>query len=118
MKYCAKALIFFVWGGGYKMLHVSSRAVDKLKDELVQKCLDAGIGFRIMITTDETGKITSTMKFDRQRQEDAVIDLGGVKLFSDPSNVSHIKDYHLDYMDNPEGGFFLIKKALEARVAR
>ncbi len=100
------------------MINVSTRAIDKLKAELVQKCLDAGIGFRIMINTDNAGKITSTMKFDRQRQEDMVIDLGGVKLFSDPTSVSRVRDYHLDYLDNPDGGFFLIKKALEAQVSR
>jgi Fe-S cluster assembly iron-binding protein IscA len=100
------------------MIHVSTRAVDKLREELVQKCLDAGIGFRIMVNTDEAGKITSSMKFDRQRQDDMVIDLGGVKLFSDTSSVAHVKDYHLDYLDNPDGGFFLIKRAIEANVPR
>jgi Fe-S cluster assembly iron-binding protein IscA len=98
------------------MIQVSPRAVDKLKEELIQKCLDAGIGFRIMVDTDGAGKITSTMKFDRQRQEDLVIDLGGVKLFSDPNSVTHVRDYHLDYLSNPEGGFFLIKRAVEAAV--
>jgi Fe-S cluster assembly iron-binding protein IscA len=100
------------------MIHVSTRAVDKLKEELVQKCLDAGIGFRILVDADNKGKVTSTMKFDRQRQNDMVIDLGGVKLFSDQTSVAQVRDYHLDYLDNPEGGFFLIKKALEARVPR
>jgi Fe-S cluster assembly iron-binding protein IscA len=100
------------------MIHVSTRAVDKLREELVQKCLDAGIGFRIMVNTDEAGKVTSSMKFDRQRQEDMVIDLGGVKLFSDATSVAHARDYHLDYLDNPDGGFFLIKKAVEAQLSR
>jgi Fe-S cluster assembly iron-binding protein IscA len=100
------------------MIQVSSRAVEKLREELVQKCLDAGIGFRIMVNTDETGKITSTMKFDRQRQDDLVIDLGGVKLFAEPINVSNMKDYHLDYLENPDGGFFLIKRVLAAQASR
>jgi Fe-S cluster assembly iron-binding protein IscA len=98
------------------MIQVSMRATDKLKEELIQKCLDAGIGFRIMVDTDDTGKIASVMKFDRQRQDDMVIDLGGVKLFSDPSSVAYVKDYHLDYEDNLEGGFFLIKRAIESGV--
>ena len=98
------------------MIQVSTRAVDKLREELVQKCLDAGIGFRILVNTDDAGKISSTMKFDRQRQDDMVIDLGGVKLFSDPTSVAHVRDYHLDYLENPEGGFFLIKRAVESTV--
>jgi Fe-S cluster assembly iron-binding protein IscA len=100
------------------MIHVSTRATEKLKEELVQKCLDAGIGFRIMVNADEAGKVNSSMKFDRQRQDDMVIDLGGVKIFSDPTSVARILDYHLDYLDNPEGGFFLIKKAVEANMPR
>jgi Fe-S cluster assembly iron-binding protein IscA len=98
------------------MIQVSDRAVDKLKEELIQKCLDAGIGFRIMVNTDNAGKVASTMKFDRQRREDLVIDLGGVKLFSDPASVAHVRDYNLDYLENPDGGFFLIKSAVEAGV--
>jgi Fe-S cluster assembly iron-binding protein IscA len=98
------------------MIQVSLKAVDRLKEELIQKCLDAGIGFRIMVGTDEAGKITSTMKFDRQRGEDMVINLGGVKLFSDPNSVARVRDYHLDYLDNPDGGFFLIKRTVEAGV--
>jgi Fe-S cluster assembly iron-binding protein IscA len=100
------------------MIHVSTRETDKLREELVQKCLDAGIGFRIMVNTDGAGKIVSNMKFDRQRHDDMVIDLGGVKLFSDPNSVAHVRDYHLDYLDNPDGGFFLIKRAVEAEVSR
>ncbi len=100
------------------MIHVSTRAVNKLREELVQKCLDAGIGFRISVKNDEMGNVTSNMRFDRQKQGDMVIDLGGVKLFSDPDCVAQVKDYHLDYLDNPDGGFFLIKKAIEASVPR
>ncbi|MDD5701723.1 MAG: hypothetical protein PHU23_06685 [Dehalococcoidales bacterium] len=100
------------------MIHVSTRAAGKLREELVQKCLDAGIGFRIMVDTDEMGRITSSMRFDRQRQDDLVLDLGGVKLFSDRSSVAYVLDYHLDYLDNPDGGFFLVRKALEAQLSR
>ena len=98
------------------MIHVSSRAADRLREELVQKCLDSGLGFRIMVSTDDSGKIISNMKFDRQRPDDMVIDLDGVVLFSDPTSVAHARDYHLDYLNNQDGGFFLIKRAVEAKV--
>ena len=98
------------------MIHVSSRAVDKLREELIQKCLDSGIGFRIMVNADDLGKVTSSMKFDRQKPDDMVMDRGGVVLFSDPTSVAHVRDYHLDYLNNQDGGFFLIKRAVEARV--
>lgn len=100
------------------MIHVSARAVGKLREELVRKCLDAGIGFRITVNNDEIGRITSSMKFDRQKPGDMIIDLGGVSLFADPDSVAQVKDYHLDYLDNPDGGFFLIKKAVEASLPR
>ena len=98
------------------MINVSTRAADRLKEELIQKCLDAGFGFRILIATDGNGKVLSSMKFDRQRRGDAVIDLGGVKLFSDPANVSRVKDYHLEYLDYPDSGFFLVKQKAVAKV--
>ncbi len=98
------------------MINVSTRATYKLKEELMQKCLDAGIGFRIMVETDENGKITSTMRFDRRQKDDMIIDLGGVTLFADATSVTRAKDYHLDFLDNPEGGFFLIKREVGAKV--
>jgi Fe-S cluster assembly iron-binding protein IscA len=107
----------FGLGGGRGMMEVSTRAVQKLREELIQKCLDAGIGFRIKVSTDESGKITSNMKFDRQRVGDMVIDLGGVKLFTDTGSITHVRDYHLDYLDNLDGGFFLIKSSVESKTA-
>jgi Fe-S cluster assembly iron-binding protein IscA len=93
------------------MIQVSMRAADKLKEELVKKCLDAGIGFRIMINLNNEGKVSPVMKFDRQHQGDTVLDLGGVKLFSNPEEVAQVKGYHLDYLENPDMGFYLVKRA-------
>jgi Fe-S cluster assembly iron-binding protein IscA len=95
------------------MIHISSRCGDKLKDELVQQCLDAGIGFRVLATLDAAGHLHCTMKFDRQRQDDMVINLGETKCFMDPETAGRLKDYTMDYLDNPDGGFYLIKKHIE-----
>ena len=99
------------------MINVSTRAAGKLKETLIQNCLDAGIGFRIMVDVDGEGKVVPSMKFDRQHQGDAVMDLGGVILFSDPAHIAHVKDYHLDYLDNPDSGFFLVKLKVPANIS-
>ena len=89
------------------MFSISSRAVERLREELIHKCFEIGVGFRIAVTTDEFGKATFSMKFDRQRQGDEVIESDGVKLFLDASSAAQIKDCQVDYHDEPGGGFFL-----------
>ena len=88
------------------MLSISSRAVERLREELLQKCFQADIGFRVLVTS-EPGKATFSIKFDRQRRGDEVIDSGGVKVFLDASSAAQIKGYQVDYHDEPGGGFFL-----------
>jgi Fe-S cluster assembly iron-binding protein IscA len=89
------------------MLSISSRALGRLREELIHRCFEIGIGFRFAVTTDELGKATFIIKFDRQRQGDKVIESDGVKVFLDTSSAAQIKDYQVDYNDEPEGGFFL-----------
>lgn len=89
------------------MVSISNKAVATLREQLIHKCSEVGIGFRLLITTDKSVKAAFTMKLDRQHQGDKVIDSGGVKVFLDPSSDVQISDYQLDCQDEPEGGFFL-----------
>ena len=97
------------------MIAVSNRAAEALRKELVQKCLESGLGFRLMVTKEPTGKISSTMKFDRQRQGDEVLELDGIIVFSDTASASTVRDFNLDF-EEPQGGFFL-KKVLRQMTA-
>jgi Fe-S cluster assembly iron-binding protein IscA len=89
------------------MLSISRKAAERLREELIHKCFQVDIGFRILVTTGEAGKATFNIKFDMQRQGDEVIESEGVKVFLDASSAAQIKDYQVDYHDEPGGGFFL-----------
>jgi Fe-S cluster assembly iron-binding protein IscA len=94
-------------GGCSIMLSISGQAAERLRGELIRRCFEIGVGFRIAITTDEVGKSTFSIKFDRQHQGDKVIESDGVKVFLDASSAARIKDYQLNYTDDSEDGFFL-----------
>jgi len=89
------------------MVSTSSKAVAKLRQQLIDKCSEVGIGFRLLVTTDKSSKATFNIKLDRQHQGDKVLDSGGVRVFLDLSSAAQIRDYQLDYQDEPGGGFFL-----------
>jgi len=89
------------------MLSISSRAAERFREELIRRCFEIGVGFRIAVTTDEFGKSTFSIKFDMQHQGDKVIESDGVKVFCDASSAAQIKDYQVDYNDETEDGFFL-----------
>jgi Fe-S cluster assembly iron-binding protein IscA len=89
------------------MLGISSKAAERLREELIHRCFEIGVGFRIAVTANEFGKATFSIKFDRQHQGDKVIESDGVKVFLDASSAAQIKDYQVDYNDEPEGEFFL-----------
>ena len=86
---------------------ISTKAVTKLREQIVNSCLEAGIGFRMLVSTGESGKVTFSIKVDRQHPGDEVIESNGVKVFLDPASAARISDYQLDYQDEPGGGFFL-----------
>jgi len=89
------------------MLSISNQAAEKLREELIDKCFQANLGFRILAGGNESGEATFNIKFDMQRQGDEVIESDGVKVFLDASNAAQIKGCHIDYSDKPGGGFFL-----------
>lgn len=91
------------------MIKVNESAVEKLRSELTQKCFDANVGFRIIISVGDGGKLNAALRFDKKREGDTIIELEGVKLFCDPKSAIMVDDYHLDYLSDPDGGFYLIK---------
>ena len=86
---------------------ISAKAVARLREQIVNSCLEAGIGFRVLVSTDKSGKETFSVKIDRQHKGDKVTDSDGIKIFLDSASVARISDYQLDYQDEPGGGFFL-----------
>ena len=97
------------------MVTISNKAAQKLREQLLHKCLETGIGFRMLINAGEPGEATFSIQLDRQDQRDKGIDLGGVRVFFDPSITGQISKYQLDYQDEPDSGFFL-KTYKEAKI--
>ena len=96
------------------MFSVSDKAVEKIRERLVEDCFKVGIGFRILASSDKSGEVTFSVKIDIQREGDKVIESGGVKVFLEPSSAAQISNYQFDYRDEPDGGFFL-KRTREAK---
>ena len=89
------------------MITASDRAVEKLKDELIKKFLDVGLGYRITGKTYEPGCTTLTMELDKEQPGDEVVVSHGIKILIDHRDAALLRDYELDYQDGPTGGFCL-----------
>jgi len=89
------------------MVTTSNEAAERLREQLINKCFEVGIGFRIFVEDSESGNATFSIKVDRQHQEDKVIESNGVRVFLDPASAAQISDFQLDYQDGPGGGFYL-----------
>jgi iron-sulfur cluster assembly protein len=96
------------------MVTTSNRAARQLREQLIHKCFEAGIGFRMLVEASKSGRANFSIKIDRQQQEDEVIESNGVRVFLDPVSAAKISDFQLDYQDGPDGGFYL-KTMQEAR---
>ena len=88
-------------------ISISTKAVARLREQIVKSCLEAGIGFRMDVSTDESGEATFSIRIDRQRHGDEVVESDGIKIFLDSASARQIRGYQLDYQDEPEGSFSL-----------
>ena len=86
---------------------ISAKAVARLREQIVNSCLEAGIGFRMLVESSKSGRANFSIKVDRQHQEDEVIESNGVRVFLDPASAAQISDFQLDYQDGADGGFYL-----------
>jgi Fe-S cluster assembly iron-binding protein IscA len=85
----------------------SEKAIEKLKDELINRVSHVGLGFRVYTDSAGEGSSRLALKLDNQCPDDETIESHGIRLFIDPLNASHLKDLELDYSDGPTGGFIL-----------
>jgi Fe-S cluster assembly iron-binding protein IscA len=85
----------------------SEKAIEKLKDELINRVSHVGLGFRVY--KDSAGERSSrlALKLDNKCPDDETIESHGIRLYIDPHNSSQLKDMELDYVDGPTGGFIL-----------
>ena len=89
------------------MLTASNKAIEKLQQKLLQTCFEMGIGFKVFAQTDESGKATFSIKVAKQKRGDEVKELDGIKIYLNTASAAKLGNYELDYLDQPDGGFFL-----------
>ena len=85
----------------------SEKAVEKLKEELVTRISNVGLGFRVYQESDGVGGSRLALKLDKKSPCDETIESHGVRLFLDPLKFAQLKELELDYIDGPTGGFVL-----------
>lgn len=88
------------------MITATDRAVERLKDGLVQRCISVGLGYRVIKDSETTGA-KFTIKLDTAKPEDEVVMAYGIRIIIGPFEAALLKDVELDYSDKPGGGFCL-----------
>ena len=94
------------------MIRVSEKAVERLKDGLVQRCYSVGLGYRVFSNQDESGSKTFSIRLDKAKPDDKVVNLHGIRIILSPSEVDGLEHSRLDYLEGPAGGFCLQGEAL------
>jgi len=91
------------------VITASDKALNKLHEWLTQKYFETGIGFRLFTLRNEFCKPIYIIKLDRQHREDEVAELNGIRFLLDPASADEFTGYELTYLDEPDGGFLLMK---------
>jgi Fe-S cluster assembly iron-binding protein IscA len=97
----------YMEAAGLDVIDINPEMRKMLKEQLVERCLKADIGFRILATRDEHGETTVIIKVDRPGEGDAILEADGIKVFMDPASLTGAAEHELDYVDEPDGKFVL-----------
>jgi Fe-S cluster assembly iron-binding protein IscA len=97
-------------GGNKNTMTATQKATEKLRDNLVQRCLDAGLGFRLIANGNSPVKGSLSIKVDHECPGDKVVQSRGIKIYLDPVSAIALEDYELDCLDEPNSGFCLKRR--------
>ena len=86
----------------------SDKAIKKLKDELVQRFFNTGLGYRVVADACAQNQATFGVKLDREHPGDEVLVSHDIRIFLDRVSADLLRDCELDYQDGDGGGFCLI----------
>ena len=95
------------------MISASEKAVQKLRDNLIGRCIDAGLGFRVANDAREPGQMAFSIKVDHEKPGDTVVEAQGIKIFIAAAAAASLGDCELDYLGESAGGFCLKGRKLE-----
>ena len=72
----------------------TEKAAQKLKNILIEKFLDVGLGFRVVGKADESGHTTFDIKPDNGCPGDEIIESYGMKVFLDQGLLWQLATLH------------------------
>lgn len=85
----------------------TERAAQKLKEDLIRRFLDGGIGFRVISSGQDASHSDLSLKVDKESPDDMVVESHGIRLLLDPESAAALDQYELDYKDDT-GDFFVL----------
>jgi len=95
------------------MLKTSLKAADKLKEALLERCKENGVGFRFQSLSPDDKINSIVIKLDKIKPDDEVMVENGVSIFTANINLSQFAGWELDYSDDPPDPGFCLKKTSE-----
>lgn len=97
----------YMEAGGLDTLSISPEVAGRLKEKLLERCFEAGIGFRMLVVGGECGETAFSMQVDKACEGDLVLETDGIKVFVDRVSAARADDHQLDYVDEAWGSFIL-----------
>ena len=90
------------------MMNVSLLALEKLKQNLIDNCFNAEVGYRVIAIKGNDKDVIVNLKIDMMREGDRVVVANQLKLFIGPDSAGYFtSDCELDYIYGPQSGFVL-----------
>ena len=88
------------------MLSFTDTAVSKVKEILSQKSQPLG-GLRVAVIAGGCSGFQYAMNFEQgSRQDDAVLEVDGFKVFIDPQSSMYLEGTQIDYVETIQGAGF------------
>jgi len=93
-----KLVEVYLGAGGLDGHRLDANTIEVLRANLVQKCSEVGLGFRMAEVDDKAGKAVF-INMDRAREGDLVFHRDGITFFLDSVSALHLGDRELDCVE-------------------
>ena|SRR6187551_2889519 len=90
------------------LLSLTEKAVEKVKYFASTMPDSAGKPLRIFVQGGGCSGFQYGFTFDEKRENDAVIETGGVQVVVDPQSATYLKDSKVDYVEDFRGAGFSV----------
>ena len=90
------------------LLSLTDKAVEKVKYFASTMPDSAGKPLRIFVQGGGCSGFQYGFTFDEKRENDAVIETGGVQVVVDPQSATYLKDSKVDYVEDFRGAGFSV----------